>query len=701
MSIKTKLLLSSIISVASLILLTIFSNLSISNLYNLAHAEKTIEELNSNMLMLRRNEKDFIMRKSIKYKDTFTKNIQTLQVNSEKLKSILEDFDIEVKELKEFEQVIKEYQNTFLQLVAKQQQVGLSHTDGLYGNLRASVHKVQESAKKANNNTLLAQVYDLRKQEKDFMLRRDTKYVDKFNKKIKYLLSQNTLIDEASKTNLLAYQKDFLQLIQAEKEIGLDSKSGIQGSMRKVIHTSESLLEKMTTASLKAVEEHMESTKTIVIIISIIIIFIISILSYLLINNFNTLMNNFQSGLLEFFKYLNRETETVELLDDKANNEFGEMAKVVNSNINKTKNNLEEDRKVLDETISVLAEFEKGDLHQRVKNKSSNPALQELTRLLNQMGTNIENNINAILSTLEQYSQSNFINRVTTQDLKEHLLQLSNGVNTLGESITQMLIENKATGLTLDQSSQTLLRDVELLNRNSNEAAAALEETAAALEEVTSNISANTQNIVQMSKYSVSLTSSANKGENLANETTKAMDEINTEVSAISEAITVIDQIAFQTNILSLNAAVEAATAGEAGKGFAVVAQEVRNLASRSAEAANEIKSLVENATNKANHGKKIADEMIEGYSTLNTDITKTTDLISDIESASKEQLKGIEQINSAVNSLDKQTQENANIASQTQTIASNSDKIAKDILNNANEKEFLGKEQVQAKNIL
>jgi methyl-accepting chemotaxis protein len=88
------------------------------------------------------------------------------------------------------------------------------------------------------------------------------------------------------------------------------------------------------------------------------------------------------------------------------------------------------------------------------------------------------------------------------------------------------------------------------------------------------------------------------------------MDEINSEVQAINEAISFIDQIAFQTNILSLNAAVEAATAGEAGKGFAVVAQEVRNLAGRSAEAANEIKRLVENAATKANQGKNISGEI-------------------------------------------------------------------------------------------
>ncbi len=155
-----------------------------------------------------------------------------------------------------------------------------------------------------------------------------------------------------------------------------------------------------------------------------------------------------------------------------------------------------------------------------------------------------------------------------------------------------------------------------------------------------------------MATYSNIVTSSASNGEKLANETTVAMDEINTQVNLISDAISIIDQISFQTNILSLNAAVEAATAGEAGRGFAVVAAEVRNLAARSAEAAKEIKTIVETATNKANQGKEIANHMISGYKQLNENISQTINLISDIEMSSKEQLLGIEQINDAVDSL-------------------------------------------------
>ncbi|MBI3874130.1 MAG: hypothetical protein HY307_03915, partial [Arcobacter sp.] len=138
--------------------------------------------------------------------------------------------------------------------------------------------------------------------------------------------------------------------------------------------------------------------------------------------------------------------------------------------------------------------------------------------------------------------------------------------------------------------------------------------------------------------------------------------------------------------------------AGEAGKGFAVVAQEVRNLATRSADAANEIKKLVQNATQKANNGKKIADSMITGYTTLNDNITQTINIIKDVEMASKEQLSGINQINDAVASLDQQTQRNAMIASQTHDVAVETDNIAKLVVSNANEKEFIGKNDVKAR---
>src|SRR5574344_2096359 len=445
-------------------------------------------------------------------------------------------------------------------------------------------------------------------------------------------------------------------------------------------------------------DEANDSLSRNLIILVVVSILIFVIVSYLISNNITNSLERFKEGFLSFFAYLNREQNSVKTLDESAKDEFGQMSKIVNENILRTQKGIEEDRAIIDETITVLGEFEQGAMQKRITLNVSNPSLMQLKSVLNNMGDILESNINNILKVLEEYANYDYRNSVNANGLREHLLRLANGVNQLGESVTNMLIENKSNGMTLDNSSKILLANVDKLNLSSNEAAASLEETAAALEEITSNIRNNTESISQMSRLSEGVTKSVNHGEELANQTTVAMDEINIQVNLVNEAISVIDQIAFQTNILSLNAAVEAATAGEAGKGFAVVAQEVRNLASRSAEAAKEIKNIVEQATIKANEGKNIASTMIDGYKELNQNISQTINLISDIQNASKEQLLGIEQINDAVNQLDQQTQQNAMVATQSHDIALSTDNIAKLIVEDANKKEFNGKYDVKTK---
>ncbi|WP_228712680.1 methyl-accepting chemotaxis protein [Halarcobacter mediterraneus] len=406
-------------------------------------------------------------------------------------------------------------------------------------------------------------------------------------------------------------------------------------------------------------------------------------------------LNVFQNGLLAFFSYLNNETQDINKLDDSKKDEIGKMSKVVNENIERVKENLEEDKSLINETVKVLSDFESGDLSKRITVNSSNPTLNELKNVLNNMADNLEKNIDNILKVLNEYTYYNYLNKVDNQGLKEHLFKLANGVNILGDSVTEMLIENKTNGLKLNKSSNTLLKSVSTLSNNVNEAAVSIEETSASIEEINSNIISSNENVQKMASYAHEVTNSVEHGGELANKTTLAMDEINTQVSAINEAITVIDQIAFQTNILSLNAAVEAATAGEAGQGFAVVAQEVRNLASRSAEAAKEIKSLVETANVKANEGKTIADSMIEGYSGLKDNISHTIELIESVSISSKEQQQGVSQITETIAKLDKQTQENAFVAQNTNEIAQETDTISKQIVDDANKKEFAGKDIV------
>ena len=459
----------------------------------------------------------------------------------------------------------------------------------------------------------------------------------------------------------------------------------------------EKQLKQINTNATEAKKDAVNTLDIVLIAIAIVAIIFFLSFSLLLSNQLIATINNFQKGLLSFFGYLNKESTNVEMLDDANHDEFGAMAKIVNQNIIKTKNSIDSDNLFLEEIKQIILTIKDGFLNKRLDNKTQTQSLEELRHHINDMLTSLQSrvctNINDISLALEKYANLDFTYRI-----KGCNSGVTVGLNNLANIINDMLVENKSNGLTLDSSSVILLKNVDTLNRNSNEAAAALEETAAAVEEISSNISNNTQNIVKMSQLASSVTDSASKGEKLANQTTDAMNEIDKEVNAINEAITVIDQIAFQTNILSLNAAVEAATAGEAGKGFAVVAAEVRNIASRSADAAKEIKILVETATKKADQGKRISEDMISGYKMLNDNISQTIELIKNVEGSSKEQLAGIEQINDAISALDQQTQQNAIIATQTYEVAIQTDTIAKLVVSNANAKEFIGKNEVTAK---
>ena len=408
-------------------------------------------------------------------------------------------------------------------------------------------------------------------------------------------------------------------------------------------------------------------------------------------------LKRFEAGLVNFFNYVNKDSAHVSELEIISNDEIGKMSREVNENILKVKESIESDNRFIDEVKKMVETIKSGHLNHRLENKTSSESLEELRVQMNEMLESLQlrvcTNINDIADALKKYAELDFTHRI-----KGCSSDVTMGLNNLADTINKMLVENKQVGITLDDNASILLNTVNDLNLSSNEAAARLEETAAAVEEITSNIYSSTERINEMSKLAGKVDVSASEGEGLAKKTSSAMDEINEKVKAINEAISVIDQIAFQTNILSLNAAVEAATAGEAGKGFAVVAQEVRNLASRSAEAAKEIKDLVEDANAKANDGKAIASDMIKGYDSLNSDIATTIELINEVNTSSKEQQAGISQINDTINSLDRQTQKNASSADAAHKIAKDTSSLANDIVRSADEKEFIGKHDIKTK---
>ncbi len=209
------------------------------------------------------------------------------------------------------------------------------------------------------------------------------------------------------------------------------------------------------------------------------------------------------------------------------------------------------------------------------------------------------------------------------------------------------------------------------LSMRTEQQAASLEQTAAATEELSSTVQQNADSAIRASELARGATDVAAKGGQMVSEVVSTMEDINTSAKKIEAIIGVIDSIAFQTNILALNAAVEAARAGEQGRGFAVVASEVRSLAGRSAEAAKEIKVLINDSVNRVRTGSEQVHRTGRTMQDIVQSIARVSDIVSEIADASREQSKGLAQINDAVANLDDVTQQNAALVEETSAASS------------------------------
>ncbi len=272
----------------------------------------------------------------------------------------------------------------------------------------------------------------------------------------------------------------------------------------------------------------------------------------------------------------------------------------------------------------------------------------------------------------------NHIRKIASGDLTPTLtVSGRNEISALAETVRHMQKELIDTVTSVREGSDAIYTGTSEIAAGNNDLssrteqqAAALEETAASMEQLTATVKQNAENARQASLLALSASETAGRGGKVVDGVVKTMHDIAASSKKISDITSVIDGIAFQTNILALNAAVEAARAGEQGRGFAVVAGEVRNLASRSAQAAKEIKGLIEDSVSRVDTGSALVETAGDTMSDIVNAVTRVTDIMGEIASASDEQSRGIDQVALAVSEMDRVTQQNASLVQESAAAA-------------------------------
>lgn len=579
-SIKQKLLINAVLVASGMVLLLIL--LIFSNYKNeqFASAIQYIDNINRHIMQSDIEEKVFLQSKDLSHLDNFEALQAKIAQDKAQFIILLQNESFSTAEINRFTLALEEYKKQFETLVALQQVIGLNPKDGLYGELRASVHNIETILKSQNSNKLLVDMLQLRRAEKDFMLRNDIKYLDKFNDGVAKLsgnLKTEDFDDSVKKnisTLLKDYQAKFSNLVEAQTKIGLNQDSGVK---KQLVDAKQ---------KLKATQDAMESTITK-----------------------NIADAQLQTQLFAFIVF-------IALIVIIMSSTFVTSRKVLGP-INQISTTIDSVRQNNDLT---------GD-----SNFEGNDEISEMGRQFNSL----------IL------------------DFRELILRVNSAVKTL-DGATKSLVSNS-------NDNQNSL-DIQL--RETESVAAAVTEMGATIREIVTNTE-------DAARKALSSNENAEQGSQQVNLTIDSInflsDKLDTavnDVNALAEesknvgsVLDVIRGIAEQTNLLALNAAIEAARAGEHGRGFAVVADEVRTLAMRTQESTKEIETIVTSLQNRISGIVSVIDQCQEQGSTstlraseageklvsITEDVKSIMDMNTQIATAIEQQSKVAEEVNQNV----------------------------------------------------
>ncbi|BCN92506.1 hypothetical protein THMIRHAM_02910 [Thiomicrorhabdus immobilis] len=336
--------------------------------------------------------------------------------------------------------------------------------------------------------------------------------------------------------------------------------------------------------------------------------------------------------------------------------------------VQNTRHTLQTLNDTIADIVNIMECMEKGDFDQRVTIEAHGDLLRLKEGVNNSMDS-IQSAMLDITRIVVAQSEGDLTQSIEAEYFGQ-LDTLKQAVNTSSRKLVEVVSKALEATNIVGTAAEEVARGAADLSQRVQEQAAALEETSATMDEMNSAVQGNTENAQQASHVAKEVQDKAHKGVEVMTQTIDAMDSIQQSSHKIADIVTLIDGIAFQTNLLALNAAVEAARAGDHGRGFAVVAGEVRALAQKSAEAAKDIKKLIDESVTRIDDGTRLAGESGDVLTEINNSIETVSKMITQIAEASEEQAKGVSQVHQAVSQIDDVTQQNAALVEETSAAA-------------------------------